>query len=137
MNTLVIDTNILISALIKNGPIRKIIVNSKQNLLLPEFELEEVKSHRKEIMQKAGLSEKELDILLLRLLNYIKIIPTNIILPFKEKALEIIGKIDRDDMQFIATALAFNCPIWSEDKHFKNQNAIKIISTKEMLNCIG
>jgi len=136
MNTLVIDTNILISALIKESVARKIIVNSRQNLLLPEFELEEIKNHRNEIMQKADLSDKEFDILLLRLLNYIKVIPVNIILPYREEAVEIIGNIDRDDVQFIATALAFNCPIWSEDKHFKKQKTIKIITTREMLRFI-
>jgi predicted nucleic acid-binding protein len=131
---IVIDTNIFISALIKEGIVRKIIAEAGHNLLFPEFEFEEIKRHKQEIIKKSGLSEKEFDILLLRLLNYVKIIPTNIILNYKKRAFEIIGKIDSDDTMFIATALAFNCPIWSEDKHFKKQNKIKIITTKDMVD---
>jgi predicted nucleic acid-binding protein len=132
MNTLIVDTNILISALIKDGSTRRILAKSKLNLLFPEFEFEEIKNHKAEIVQKAGLSEKEFDIMLLRLLNYVRIIPANISLSFKERAYGIIGKIDEDDVPFIATALAFNCPIWSDDKHFKKQNKIKILTTKDM-----
>lgn len=129
---IVIDTNIFISALIRDNLTRALITKSENNLLFPEFELEEIREHKIEIMEKARYSEKEFDILLLRLLNYVKIIPTNIILNHKEKAEEIIGKIDMDDVQFFATALAFNCPIWSDDKHFKMQDKIKVFTTKEI-----
>ena len=134
---LVIDTNIFISALIKDSVIREIIVKSKHILLFPEFEFEEIKNHKQEIMEKSSSSEKEFDILLLRLLNYVKIIPEDIILHYKKQAFEIIGKVDSDDTVFIATALAFNCPIWSEDKHFKQQDKIRIITTKELVSYLS
>jgi len=57
----------------------------------------------------------------------------DIIIKFKEEANEIMGNIDSDDVLFIATALAFNCPIWSEDKHFKQQDKVKVFTTKELL----
>ena len=131
---LVIDTNIFISALIKDNLVRETIVHSRHNLLFPEFEFEEIRKHKLEIIRKSGLSEKEFDILLLRLINYVKIIPTDIISNYKRQASEIIGKIDQDDSIFVATALAFDCPIWSEDKHFKKQNKIKVYTTKEVLS---
>ena len=131
---IVIDTNIFISALIKDSLTRYIIVNSKDNLLLPEFELEEIYNHKDEIMKKAKLSEKELDILLLRLLRYVRVIPTDLIINQKEGAFRIIGHIDPDDVIFFATALTFNSIIWSDDKHFKMQDKINIIITKDMLN---
>jgi predicted nucleic acid-binding protein len=133
---IVIDTNIFISALIKEGIARQIITKSGHNLLFPEFEFEEIRKHKQEIIQKSGLSEKGFDILLLRLLNYVKIIPVNIIFNYKKQAFEIIGKIDSDDTIFVATALAFNCPIWSEDKHFQKQNKIKILTTKDVIGYI-
>ncbi|MBI2004103.1 hypothetical protein HYS72_01430 [Candidatus Pacearchaeota archaeon] len=51
MNTIVIDTNIFISSLIKEGLTREIITNSKINFLFPEFELEEIYSHKEEIIK--------------------------------------------------------------------------------------
>lgn len=133
---LVIDTNIFISALIKEGVTRKIITQSRINFLFPDYEFSEIKRRKDEIIKKSGLSEKEIDILLLRLLNYVKIIPFNISLKFKEQAEEIIGDIDRDDVVFIATALAFNSRIWSDDKHFKRQKAVEIFTTREVLRLL-
>lgn len=130
---IVIDTNIFISALIKRGICREILTNLKVNFLLPEFELEEIKTHKEEIIKKADLTEKEFDVLFLRLLKYVKIIPVYISKKYKEEAIKIIGKVDLDDVQFIATALVFNCPIWSDDKHFKKQKIVKILTTKEIL----
>ena len=71
---IVIDTNIFISAMIKEGVTREILVNSENLFLFPEFELTEIKNHRNEIIEKSKLSEKEFDILFLRLLNYVRII---------------------------------------------------------------
>ncbi len=130
---IVIDTNIFISALIKDGAARSVILKPSLNILFPEVEFEEIKSHKEEIMAKSKLSERELYMLILRFLNYVKIIPTSIVAPYRESADKIIGAIDSDDVPFIATALAFNCPILSEDKHFKAQNKVKIITIKEML----
>ena len=152
---IVIDTNVFISALVKNSLTRSIIINSKNNLLFPEFELEEIKKHKLEIIKKSGLSEKEMNVLIskspfslfvgtlgcsekslisltLRLLNYVKIIPTEIILPYKSKAKEIIGEIDYDDVIFVATALCFGACVWTDDKHFKKQNIITSLTTREM-----
>ena len=137
MNTLVIDTNIFMSGLIKKGLTRKIITNSKINFLFPEFELEEIYNHKKEIIKKAGYSEKEFYVLLLRLLKYVRIIPTDVVVDYKKQAYEIIGNIDEDDVIFIATALAFNCPIWSDDKHFQKQNVVKIFKTSEFFSFIN
>ena len=54
------------------------------------------------------------------------------------EAKKIIGDIDQDDVTFIALALAIpNNGIWTEDKHFKKQNKIKIWSTKEILDLLN
>ncbi len=130
---IVIDTNIVISALIKDKFTRYFITHSKNNFLIPEFELVEIYNHKEEIMYKSNLSEIEFNILLLRLLKYIRIIPTHMLIDKEKQARKIIGHIDDDDVQFIAAALKFNCPIWSDDKHFKKQNAIEVLTTKQIL----
>ena|SRR3989344_6170200 len=131
---IVADTNILISALIKNGITREFIIKSENNFLIPEFEIYEIYEHKKEIIKKSKLLEKEFDVLFIRLLRNIKIIPSDLIIDKKIEAEKIIGHIDKDDVQFIATALIFNAIIWSDDKHFKKQNKIKTLTTKEIIN---
>lgn len=134
---IVIDTNRFISALIRDGISRQLISNYHLNFLFPEFEFKEIFEHKEEIINKARLNEKEFNILNLRLLKYVKIIPADLIMDFADEAEQIIGNIDLDDVQFIATALTFNCPIWSDDKHFKKQNVVKVFNTSELLNLVN
>ena len=134
---IIIDTNIFISALVKDSLTRDLIINLKHNLLFPEFEFEEIEKHKQEILKKSGLSEKELDILILRLMNYVRIVPAHISAQHKAKAHSIMAKIDPDDIIFVATALAFNAVIWSDDKHFKKQKIIRVLTTKDMIKMCG
>ena len=134
MHTIVIDSNILISALIKKGSTREILTDFNVNFLFPEQGLEEIYFYKSEIIRKAKINEKEFDVLLLRLLRYIRLIQIDIFINFKYREEKIMSKIDKDDIIFVACALAFNCPIWSNDKHFLKQKIIKILVTKEILD---
>ncbi len=133
MHTRIIDTNVLISALIKKGLTREILTDFNINFIFPEQGLEEIYFYKSEIIRKAKINEREFDVLLLRLLKYIRLIPTEIFVDFREEANKIMNKIDKDDIIFIACALAFDCSIWSDDKHFKKQKEIKVFTTKDIL----
>lgn len=45
--------------------------------------------------------------------------------------------MDKEDIPFVACALVFNCPIWSDDQHFQKQKKIKIYTTKEIIAMKG
>lgn len=109
MTILVIDTNILISALIKNSTTREILTDFRINFLFPEFGLDEIYSCKREIMKKSTLTEKGLDILLLRILKHIRLIPLDLIISKKEEADKIIGNIDKNDAAFIAYFVTLIC----------------------------
>ncbi len=132
--SIVVDTNILISALIKDSVTRNLILNIKEILLLLELDLEEIDNHKEEILDKSGLSENEFEVMLSFLLKNFKIIKTEEVINYREEAIEIIGNIDKDDVVFFATALAFNCPIWSDDKRLKEQKKIKVFNTSEVID---
>mgnify|MGYP001559162072 CR=1 FL=1 len=134
---LVIDTNIFISALIKESTIRKIILDSEHIFLFPEYEFQEIYKNKDEILEKSGYSEIEFIRIISILLNKMKIINYEEICNYYDEAFHIMHKIDSDDIIFIATAIAFDCPIWSDDKHFKQQNQIKTLTTKEILELIN
>jgi predicted nucleic acid-binding protein len=55
---------------------------------------------------------------------------------FKDEAIEIMREIDINDSPFIALAMLLNCPIWSNDAHFKRQNVIKSYTTKELIDIL-
>lgn len=91
---IVIDTNVLIAALIRDGFIRKVLGDFRFNYLLPDFELEEIYNHKKEIMRKGGYSEVEFDIVLLRLLKYVRVIPADMLIDNRKEAKKIMDCID-------------------------------------------
>ena len=102
--------------------------------MLPDVIYEEITEHKEELIKKSGLSNEDFNALSILISQYIKIIPTIQTIKHKEEAEDIIEKIDKDDVPFFATSLAFNsCPIWSDDLELKKQQRIKIITTKEMI----
>lgn len=132
---LVIDANILISALISNqGATYDLMFKDDLRLFAPEYLLEEFEEHKKEIREKSGLSKEELHLFLSLVSNRINFIPYLEFESFVENAEKITP--DLDDTEYFALALKLNCSIWSNDKKLKNQKGIKIYSTTELLELI-
>ena len=131
---LIIDTNILVSALLKDSSTRKILLLPFFEFYLPEFALEEIEKHKSKICKRSGLTETEFTLTLNILLSSVSVVPYSRIQEFIEEATELIGDIDELDIPFIALALAIpNDGIWSEDKHLQKQKRIKIWKTEDLL----
>jgi len=131
---IIIDSNILVSAIIKDGFTRELIVQCKEQLVAPEYLFQEIRNNEEEILLKSKLNIKDYRDLLKILLKYITIIPNEVIMSHREEAIKIIKDIDVYDALFIATALAFdNSVIWSNDKKLKMQSRVKIINTEEII----
>ena len=134
MMRLIVDTNILISSLIKDSITREILLLPFTDFYLPEFALEEVEAHKTKISKLSGLSRDEIDFFLDLLLENISIVPARTIRPYLKEAEKIIGDIDPGDIPFIALALAVdNDGIWSNDKHFRKVKKLKVWKTPELL----
>jgi predicted nucleic acid-binding protein len=134
---IVIDTNRFIAALIKKeGLAREIIINSGYDFIFPEYEFQEVYKYKEDILRKAGYSEIEFIQAISSLLNHMKIVSNEEIQEYYTQARKLIGEIDSDDMIFIATALAFDAMVWSDDLHFKMQNEVKALNTEELVNLL-
>jgi predicted nucleic acid-binding protein len=128
---LVIDTNVLISALIKNGISRKIILSPIIHFLAPEFTLQEIEKYKKTICKKACITSKEFNIVLQVLFERITIVPKEEYKNFVKQAQGMIT--DKDDIPFIALCLAKNTDgIWTDDAHFTIQKNVTIYRTKEL-----
>lgn len=129
---LVIDTNEIISAIIKEGLTREIIVSTNFDLLTPAHTLTEINKYKEEILRKSRLDENDFFILLKDIFSYVRIINPLFYSDRMNEANELIGHIHITDVPFLACALAFGCPIWSDDKHFKMQNKIEVYPTHKM-----
>jgi len=134
---IVLDTNVLISALIRDSATRKLIIEMEDELVYPEDGIKEVRKYKDMIIERSGLGEKEFNSLLNLLLDYIELVPHNLIKNTLNEAEEIMLEIDEKDVIFIATALVFNgAIIWSDDKDFKKQDRILTKTTSEILESI-
>ncbi|MBI5216468.1 MAG: PIN domain-containing protein [Ignavibacteriae bacterium] len=135
---LVLDTNILLAALIRNSKTRNLLLHPSFSFFLPEYSLEEIKEHRRTIVDKSKLSETEIDFLLDLLLSNLTIVPESSFHSYINRAKEIMSLIDPDDFPFVALALSFhNDGIWSQDKDLHRQSIVKIWTTAELLNLLS
>ena len=134
---LIIDTNILISSLLKDSTTREILLNESLIFYLPEIVLSEVNKYLPYIIQKSELSEEEIKKLLNTLLEDLILVPIDEYEKKMNEGMKIIGNIDEKDTQFIALALSIeNDGIWSNDKHLDKQKKIKVFKTNDILNLL-
>jgi len=130
---LIIDANIVISALIsEQGKTRDLIFLTDFSLYAPEYLLEEIEKYKEVIIEKSDLDKESFEVAKELIFSRIKTIPFSELKKFHKKASEICP--DKNDTEYFALALKFNCPIWTNDKKLKEQNKIKIYSTEELLN---
>jgi len=130
---LVVDTNIIISAIIKDSLTRRILTHLDAEMYTINFSEQEIKKYKSDILQKAEISEIALDFLLGKLKDRLSNIDDNVVALKMEKAFGIMKEIDPKDSPFLAAALAINAEIWSDDKHFDKQNLVKVWKTKDLV----
>jgi len=134
---LVVVTSILFAALLKKSVVRELLLNPFFEFYVPEFCIEEVERHVDEIVDRSGLTVENVYLLISVLLASVQAVPAERILKKCREAERVIGKIDRDDVPFVALALSFpNDGIWSEDKHFLMQKKVKVWRTRDLLKLV-
>ena len=132
---LIIDTNRIIAALIKNSYTRRIILSRKFEFVTLDFGFSEVKKYKSYILKKTKITEEEFSFIMTSLFSRITVIEDNKISKKNYlTAKKIMGEIDEADVPFIALALQIdNKGIWSDDKHFLQQKKVKVWSTKVLV----
>ena len=129
---LIVDANVIISALVATfGKTCELFFSDKLKLYAPEYLLEEIKNHGKEILDKSKLSKIDFEVILSLISSNIEFIPFSEFKSFISKASEVCP--DPNDTEYFALALKLGCSVWSNDKKLKEQNLIKVLSTSEIL----
>ncbi|MDI6917654.1 MAG: PIN domain-containing protein [Thermoplasmatales archaeon] len=105
---LVVDTNIILSAMIKDSTVRKIIVESGIDFFTPDFTFDEINRHLNYVCKKNSLNRK-INMKILNILSkYINVVDFGFYAHKITEAQKIIKKIDENDVPFIALALSFD-----------------------------
>jgi len=130
---IVLDTNVLMSAIIRDSLTRELITKSEHRLYVPDEVFETLLKYRTLILKKTNANPDNLESLIGRLSNYLEILPRKKFQPHMKKAKEAMKGIDLEDAVFVACALSLpDSVIWSNDKHLKKQGLVKVYNTEEI-----
>ena len=133
---LIVDTNRVIAALIRDSLSRRIIPHLPVEFMTITILEQEVQKHKAVILQKANLTPAEFEIIFEKLKEKMVMIDDAMVMTKIKEARQIMDKIDHDDTPFIAAALATHADIWSDDSHFERQGKVKVWKTSNLLELI-
>jgi len=132
---IVIDSNVLFSALIRNSTVRRMIFEYDGLFLFPSFIFEELELHKSELVEKSGMGKQDFERLLQAILGKVEVVGKDRLLPQREEAEGLVKEIDRDDAVFIACVLAYpGSALWSDDKRLKKIKGVSVLSTGDILD---
>ena len=130
---LVVDANVVISALIADSKTRELIVTLEPELLTPEVVHDEIGNYEALIVEKSGMELRRVRQFLALLFQYIETVPASEFYPYIEEAGDAIGATDPDDVLYIACALARDAGVWSDDSDFDEQDLVPVFTTSEIV----
>lgn len=139
---LVIDSNILFTFFWKNSILRDILSKKNIQLYAPEYALEEIDKYKEEIRRKTKITQEEFKEIKAELKIRIQFIALGEYRDFlKEIKLPketTRGKNEEilNDIDFLALAIKFEYPLWSNDHLLKKQKQVTVITTKEIIEIL-
>ncbi|MBI4116891.1 PIN domain-containing protein [Candidatus Pacearchaeota archaeon] len=139
---LIVDASILFSFFKTNSDRRRVIEklsNFGCALISPKYVFEEL-SNNKERIKKFGRIDNLAFSFIFSLLDMkVESFSEETYKVFLPEANKISphGKDNPKDSPYFALALALNCPIWSDEKAFKQQSKVKVYSTLELIKELG
>ncbi|WP_135828889.1 PIN domain-containing protein [Halorussus halobius] len=131
---LVVDANVVISALIADSTTRELIVTLDPDLLTPEFVHDEIENYEGLIVERSGMTPDRVAQFIALLFQYIEVVPASEFHPYIEQAEEALGDTDPDDVLYVACALASDADIWSDDSDFEEQDVVEAYTTSDVID---
>ena len=114
---LVVDTNIVFSALITPGRTNQVLLKARGSFYAPMELLEELKDKRGKIARLLGMDESVvMDLIEAFAGEIVSFVPLHEFLDTIPRARRIAGEFDEKDTPFIALAMHLNIPLWTGDK---------------------
>ncbi len=133
---IVIDSNRVIAAMIKESTTREILFDQTFEFIAPDYLISEVSKYKNHIIKSIEVSKREFEILLAIIFEHIAIIPES---GYKDIINKLKYKIkDPKDLPYLAACLATKANgIWTHDPHFNEQKEINIFTNIDMLRLSG
>ena len=117
--TLVLDANILVRAVLSTK-VRTLLeqFSSTIRFFAPDVCFDDAEKYLPRIFEKRALPAEPALEVLTEISRIVQTVEAEIYGDYREEAIQRIAIRDPDDWPIVATALALNCPIWTEDADF-------------------
>ena len=132
---LVVDANELFS-FFKEGSVRKVLIEeslpqNEYELISPAYVLGELFRDKEKIIKFSGIDEAAFAVMFSLVTLHVSPVPEDECSEFMPEAAQLAPH--SKDAPYFAAALARNCTIWSDEKAFKKQDKVKVVTTAELL----
>jgi predicted nucleic acid-binding protein len=126
-NSVVVDTNLIFSALIpKASKIREIIFESNMSFYSPNFLITEIYTHKENLLKCSKLTESEFYLYFNGIIERVKFVPVDFISKeSRQKAYLLCKDVDIKDTPFIALSIDLGIPLWTGDRKLKEGLRLK------------
>ena len=116
---LVLDANILIRAVLGNR-VRRILEKNADSVsfFIPEYAYAEAEEHLAALVTKRGGDPAKGLILFRAVAALADLVTADLYGDYEAEARKRLGTRDPEDWPILASALALDCPIWTEDTDF-------------------
>jgi predicted nucleic acid-binding protein len=117
---IVLDANILIRAILGRR-IRQVLdqyASREMRFFAPDVAYADAEKYLPQLLKKKGNSDTDIPSALRYLQNLVEPVDRDYYIAFEEQARQRLRGRDEDDWPILATALAFNFPVWTEDTDF-------------------
>lgn len=137
---LVIDTNIIFSALLSSNPRElQILENQYYNTFYCQLSTIEIFKYKEKILSLSKLSEKEILSNYYEVLKHLQVVhEKDIPIEIRKQAARLCGEVDLKDAVFVAASIMLDAYLWTGDKKLREGLAKRgfenTISTAEILS---
>ena len=129
----VVDANVIFSALVKKGNQFKVFetnkIFKKFEFIAPDFLFTELGEKLDKLLLQSSLTKEELSEVFSFIKKQIDFVSFS---GFSDKLKEA-EDINFKDSPYLALALKLNCPIFSGDKALKEQTKVKVLNARDLL----
>jgi predicted nucleic acid-binding protein len=137
---IVADTNILVSALIRDHSVNaKIIKSGYFAVYFPDYGLKEIDRYQDYIKAKREKRSEHLSFEYARefIFKSVQVVPLDHYRDKMISAFKIMKEIDEKDAPILALAMQLGCPVWSNDRHFQRQTTVNVYTTEDIVKLLG
>ena len=132
---LVVDANVIVSAFLKDSLTRRILIDEQINLITPDHGFIETRRvlHRPKMLKRIGLESAVFEELWSSLTRHIQTSPESEYQKNLQEAIQLA--VHPEDAPYIALAIKFQCPIWTNDPDFQIhavKKSLQIYKTHEL-----